>query len=448
MKPTEVHKTLQKYMLVDGEKIVLDLENSQGAYIADALTGRKWIDFFTFFASNPLSYNHPKLKTPEFLERLTLSAIHKPSNSDFYTTYMAEFVETFGRVAMREPMKHLFLVSGGALAVENALKTAFDWKVRKNFASIAKSGAKGAIPMMTEGLGTKIIHFQDAFHGRSGYTMSLTNTDDPRKFLYFPKFDWPRVVTPKLRFPVTDEVIEEVKKVEEVAYAQIETAVKQYKNDIAGLIIEPIQGEGGDNHFRPEFFKELRRLADQHEFLLIYDEVQSGMGITGKMWGWEHHDVTPDVLAFGKKSQVCGIMAGPRIEEVDNHVFEEPSRINSTWGGNLVDMVRATRILEIIEEDNLLDHTAKMGEKMASGLETVAEESKGMMTNVRGKGLMIAYDLPNQEKRDEMIGKMSDNGLKALKCGNRSIRFRGMLDTPAEIIDKALEMVARSIPVK
>lgn len=446
MKPSEVHKTIGKHILVDGDSMVLDLEKSHGVYIVDALTGKEWIDFFTFFAANPLSFNHPKLKTPEFLERLTAASITKPSNSDFYTTYMAEFVNAFSRVAMPKSMPHLYVVSGGTMAVENALKVAFDWKVRKNFAAISKASGKGTI--LIDGLGSKIIHFQDAFHGRSGYSLSMTNTEDPRKYIYFPKFDWPRIVNPRLRFPITEEVIAEVHKLEEIAYAQIETAVRQYKGDIAGLIIEPIQGEGGDHHFRPEFFKELRRLADEHEFLLIYDEVQSGMGITGKMWAWEHFDVEPDVLSFGKKSQVCGIIAGKRIDEVEKNVFKESSRINSTFGGTLTDMVRVTRILEIIEEDKLVEHTAKMGEKMIAGLENVAEESKGMMSNVRGKGLMIAYDLPSKEKREEMLKTLAENGLKALPCGNRSIRFRGMLDTPEEIVDKALELVAKSIPVK
>jgi L-lysine 6-transaminase len=347
---------------------------------------------------------------------------------------------------MPKGMPHLYVVSGGTMAVENALKVAFDWKVRKNFAAISKVSGKGTI--LIDGLGSKIIHFQDAFHGRSGYSLSMTNTEDPRKYIYFPKFDWPRIVNPRLRFPITEEVIAEVHKLEEIAYTQIETAVRQYKGDIAGLIIEPIQGEGGDHHFRPEFFKELRRLADEHEFLLIYDEVQSGMGITGKMWAWEHFDVEPDVLSFGKKSQVCGIIAGKRIDEVEKNVFKESSRINSTFGGTLTDMVRVTRILEIIEEDKLVEHTAKMGEKMITGLENVAEESKGMISNVRGKGLMIAYDLPSKEKREEMLKTLAENGLKALPCGHLSIRFRGMLDTPEEIIDKALELVAKSIPVK
>src|SRR5690606_15783825 len=155
---------------------------------------------------------------------------------------------------------HLFLIAGGALAVENALKVAFDWKVRRNIATFSKppTGRMHKI----DGMGSKIIHFREAFHGRSGYTMSMTNTNDERKYMYFPKFDWPRIMNPKLRFPITDEVLADVKRAEEIAITQIEYALQQHPGDIAGLIIEPIQGEGGDNHFRPEFFKELRRLAD------------------------------------------------------------------------------------------------------------------------------------------------------------------------------------------
>lgn len=442
MKPENVHKTIAKHMLADGDPIVVDLKNSHGSYLRDAVTGKEYLDFYTFFASIPVGYNHPKMLEPEFLEKLTLSAISKPSSSDFYTTFMAEFVETFGRVAMPADMPHLFLVSGGALAVENALKTAFDWKVRKNFSRIGANGNTAHL----EGLGTKIIHFQEAFHGRSGYTLSLTNTSDPRKYMYFPKFDWPRVVNPKLTFPLNEDILAEVKLIEQTALEQIEMALKQYPGDIAALIIEPIQGEGGDNHFRPEFMSELRRLADQHEFLFIADEIQSGMGLTGKMWAMQHTEVMPDIIAFGKKSQVCGIIAGKRVEEVKGHVFEESSRINSTFGGNLTDMVRATRYLEIIEEENLLENTQKVGAQMLTGLEAIAEESNNVVSNVRGKGLMLAFDLPNQDTRGAMIEKLTENGLKALMSGDRSIRFRGMLDTPVEIVEQALDIVAKSIP--
>ena len=448
MQPSKVHSTISQYMLPDADRLVIDLERSHGAYLVDAVTGREYLDFYTYFASIPVGHNHPKMLEPAFLEKLTLSAIHKPANSDFYTGLMAEFVQTFGEIAMPEEMPHLFLISGGSLAVENALKTAFDWKVRKNLDLIGSRSLEEASMPVLEGLGTKIIHFEQSFHGRSGYTLSITNTADPRKTMYFPKFNWPRVVNPKLRFPVTAEVLEDVRKREEIAIQQIETACRQFKGDIAGLIIEPIQGEGGDNHFRPEFFRELRRLSDQHEFLLIYDEVQSGMGITGLMWAHEHYGVQPDVFAFGKKSQVCGIVAGKRVEEVDQHVFEESSRINSTWGGNLVDMVRATRYLQIIDEENLLAHTAAVGEILISGLKAVADESKGIMSNVRGRGMMVAFDLPDPIRRDTMMKTLEKNGLKALKSGTNSIRFRGMLDVPEEVVEKALEIVAKSLPVE
>jgi L-lysine 6-transaminase len=446
MKPVDVHNTIARNMLADGYSILFDLEKSHGVYFVDQITGREYIDFFTFFASNAVGYNHPKFKDPAYLEKLTLSAVHKPSNSDIYTTLMAEFVEKVQRVVMPESMPHLFLVSGGALAVENGLKTAFDWKVRKNLDHLNK--IPGSEVGLLHGLGSKVIHFEEAFHGRSGYTLSLTNTSDPRKHMYFPKFDWPRIINPKLSYPVTDEVLNRVKEEEEIAITQIKTALKQYPGDIAALILEPIQGEGGDNHFRPEFIQSLRALADEGEFLLIFDEIQSGIGITGKMWAYEHYGVEPDIIAFGKKTHVCGIIANKRIDEVENNVFTESSRINSTFGGNLVDMVRCTKILEIIEEENLIKNAAVRGVKMIDGLESIAAESRDVVNNVRGKGLMVAFDLPNQEKRDVMLDTLFDKGLLAMKSGDHSIRFRGMLDTPEDAIDDALEIVAQSIPEK
>jgi len=444
MKPADVHNAISHHMLADGSPIVFDLERSHDTYFVDQISGREYLDFFTFFASNAVGYNHPKLKDPAFLEKLTLSAIHKPSNSDIYTTFMADFVEKFSQMVMPESMPHLFLVSGGALAVENALKTAFDWKVRKNLDRINKTTVSELD--LIHGLGSKVIHFQEAFHGRSGYTLSLTNTSDPRKHMYFPKFDWPRIINPKLRFPTTDQVLDQVKKIEEMAISQIEMAVKKYQGDIAALILEPIQGEGGDNHFRPEFMQALRKLADKHEFLLIMDEIQSGIGLTGKMWAYEHYGIEPDIIVFGKKTHVCGIIAGKRVDEVKDNVFVESSRINSTFGGNLVDMVRCTQILEIIEEEKLIENAARVGEIMQEGLEGIAAESRGVMNNVRGKGLMIAYDLPDPEKRNQMIDSMFENGLLGMKSGDRSIRFRGMLDTPKDAVGKALEIVAQSLP--
>ncbi|HET7453170.1 MAG TPA: aminotransferase class III-fold pyridoxal phosphate-dependent enzyme, partial [Thermoanaerobaculia bacterium] len=217
----EVLDKLSRHILVDGYHVVMDLQKSRGSYLYDARSDRYILDFFTNFATCPIGYNHPKLKTIEFREKLADVATNKPANSDIYTQVYAEFVETFSRLAVpASHQRHLFFVEGGAVAVENALKTAFDWKVRKNF-------ARG----LREEKGRQIIHLQNAFHGRTGYTLSLTNTADPRKTQYFPKFDWPRIACPKLSFPVTDAVLADVEKVEAQAVAEIERAVAERKDD-------------------------------------------------------------------------------------------------------------------------------------------------------------------------------------------------------------------------
>ncbi|OQA42219.1 MAG: putative L-lysine-epsilon aminotransferase [Chloroflexi bacterium ADurb.Bin325] len=430
--PHAVHETIGRHMLADGEHLVIDLQGSHGPYLRDAATGREYVDFYAHFASQPISHNHPGLCDSVFLDRISRVALYNPANADVYTTYMAEFVETFARIARPADMPYLFFISGGALAVENALKTAFDWKVRKNLA--AGRGERGS----------QIIHFRQAFHGRSGYTLSLTNTADPRKYQYFPRFDWPRISNPKLRFPVTDEVVAQTAAAERAAVAEIKRALVERADDIAGLIIEPIQGEGGDNHFRPEFFAELRRLADENDFLFMVDEVQTGMGATGKMWAIEHMGVRPDIIAFGKKTQVCGIIAGPRVDEAPDNVFKVSSRINSTWGGNLVDMVRSQRYLEIIAAEDLVENAAAMGRLLLDGLNELAQETD-LISNVRGQGMMLAFDLPDARARDIFRDLLLENGLIALKSGERSIRFRPMLDLDRATIAEALAIIERSL---
>ena len=433
LRPADVHGTLSRHILADGYDLVFDFDKSHGAWVYDARKNREYLDFMTFFGSNPIGYNHPKMKDPEFLRVLHRVSLLKPSLADVYSVEYAWFVDTFARLAMPAHLQHAFFIEGGALAVENALKTAFDWKVRRNRAR----GVKGD-------RGTQVIHFREAFHGRSGYTLSLTNTD-PVKTDLFPKFPWPRVENPKLRFPVTPEVESDVAAAEERALDQVRRAFADNPDDIAAILIEPIQAEGGDNHFRPGFLQALERLADQNECFFIVDEVQTGVGITGRMWAYEHFGLTPDALAFGKKTQICGCLAGPKVDEEPQNVFKVPSRINSTWGGGLTDMVRSARYLEIIEEDRLLDNARLVGEHLLRGLQQVQAECSGLMSNARGRGLMIAFDLPTPEQRDRAVKQCFANGLIALKCGVRSIRFRPPLNlTPAEA-DTALDLVRRSL---
>ena len=424
----QVHGLLGRHMMADGLDVVVDFERSQGSRLYDAKSDRFFVDFFSFYATNPVGFNHPRMVHREVVEELGRAAIHKPSNSDVYSREMAEFVNTFSRLAKPDFMRYMFFIDGGALAVENALKAAFDWKARKNLAAdLGKTG------------GGRVIHFREAFHGRSGYTLSLTNTADSRKTQYFPKFDWPRVVNPKCRFPLQGDNLNQVVEMEEQALSQMRAALEEF-DDIACLILEPIQGEGGDNHFRPEFHRQLRRLCDEHELLLIHDEVQTGFGATGRMWAFEHY-VRPDILAFGKKSQVCGILVSERIDEVAENVFHVSSRLNSTWGGNLVDMVRSRFHLEIYEEERLLEHSRRMGDILFRELGQLVEEFPEQISNQRGLGLFCAFDLPNADVRDRFQQKLFRMGLIILASGERSLRFRSALNITEEELFEGLQII-------
>ena len=432
--PANALDVLRDHVLVDGYQFVLDLKASKGSWWIDAGDGTRYLDMFSFFASAPLGMNHPALADdPDFLAELTDAAVNKPSNSDVYTTQFAAFVAAFARVAGDPELPHLFFIEGGALAVENALKVAFDWKRRHN-AAHDRDGS----------LGTKVLHLRRAFHGRSGYTLSLTNTD-PNKTALFPTFDWPRIDVPAVRFPV-DEHLDEVIAAEERALEQARDAFKRHPNDIACFIAEPIQGEGGDNHLRAEFLQAMQALCHANDALFLLDEVQTGLGMTGTMWAYQQLGLQPDVVAFGKKTQVCGIMAGRRVDEVPDNVFAVSSRINSTWGGNLTDMVRARRILEVIEAEDLPRRARSLGAELLARLHDLAARHPAMISNVRGRGLMCAFDLPSGDVRDRVVSRLRhEERVLLLGAGERSIRFRPALTVQPDDLLAACEAVDRVV---
>ena len=433
--PKNTKDNISKHMLADGMSQIIDLEKSHGSWLVDGRDNRPYLDLFSMFASLSVGYNHPYIL--ENKERLLTSALNKPTNSDVYSVEMAEFVKTMNRLAQPDYLPHSFFIEGGGLAVENALKAAFDWKVKKNLNK--GKGKKGSM----------IIHFKECFHGRTGYTMSLTDSPDPRKTMYFPKFDWPRILNPKIQFPL-DKNIDEVIISENIAIEQIKNALIKNKDEIAALIIEPIQGEGGDNHFRPEFLIELKKLSIENDFLLIYDEVQTGIGITGSMWAHQsfnskNPDLQPDIISFGKKTQVCGIFASNRLDEVEDNVFSQSSRINSTWGGSLVDMVRFTLYLEIIENENLLENANKMGKELGSLLNKLQKKYPNLIKNARNRGLFGAFDFPDPETRDKVNDMILEEGTMMLGCGTKTIRFRPHLNISKSELEDGFSMIDNAL---
>ncbi|WP_064443417.1 L-lysine 6-transaminase [Rhodococcus sp. YH3-3] len=421
-----VYDVLKASILVDGFDLILDVEGSRGSYLRDLRDGTEYLDMFGFFGSSALGMNHPAIAgDEEFQQELAVVASNKPSNSDIYTEPMARFVAAFARVLGDSALPHLFFVDGGALAVENALKVAFDWKSRWN-------ESRG----LSADLGTKVLHLTEAFHGRSGYTMSLTNTE-PGKVARFPKFDWPRIDSPYLADG------RDVEAAERQALDQARRDFADNPDDIACFIAEPIQGEGGDHHLRPEFLQAMQELCHENDALFILDEVQTGCGITGTAWAYQQLGLSPDVVAFGKKTQVCGIMAGGRVDEVHDNVFHVSSRINSTWGGNLTDMVRARRILEVVEQDRLIDRVRFTGAHLLARLTEVCGRYAAA-TEPRGRGLMCAITLEDSDLRDRVVQRLrEDEHVMILPTGKRGIRFRPALTVTTSELDDAVDAVER-----
>jgi L-lysine 6-transaminase len=422
--PKQVHQIIGRHQLADGYDMVLDLEKSHGPWLHDAGRGEDFLDCFTCFASWPLGYNHPGLDEPEFERELLRAAKANPSNADLYSREMASFVEAFATKVTPEGFDHHFWIAGGSLAVENAIKTAFDWKARR----------LGRTSFHDDVNDLMIVHFQYAFHGRSGYTLSLTNTL-PDKVGLFPKFRWPRISSPGCEFDLEGNVCNDVAALEAQALGELEafrTRCPAGGDKIAAVLIEPIQCEGGDRHFRPEFFQGLRDFCDRADALLCFDEVQTGFFGSGRPWMWQHKGVAPDIVSFGKKAQVCGIYAGKKIDEVEDNVFVKSSRINSTWGSNLVDMVRSRRFIELIHEHDYAANTAARGEQILAGLRRIAKDT-GAFGNVRGVGSLLAVEYANGDERNAAIDRCADHRLIVLPCGPKSVRLRFPLNlTEAE----------------
>ena len=424
----QILPTLKQYILTDGFKLLPDFDRSHGAFVVDLATGEPYLDFCTFYASMPIGYNHPALRSDEFRADVLRYSVFKPSNPDFYSSPYARFAEAMASMLPGD-MHRLFFIDTGALAVENAMKAAFDWKAKKNL-------QKGVI-----GGADQILHFKRAFHGRTGYALSATDSPHASKTLHFPRFGWPMFEPPVKRFP--DDPDYEVRV--QTCLQEIDRWCQTHEDAAAALIIEPVQGEGGDRQFGKSFFEGLRRLADEHEFLLIFDEVQTGMGLTGKNWAHQHFSVQPDIMAFGKKSQVCGIAAGPRLDEVRDNVFRVSSRISGTWCGNAIDFLRGALAIRVIHEEHLVENAAARGGTLLRGLSALEAEF-GLVTQARALGMMAAIDLPDEETTKRVVRRCYEKEkMLLLTSGTRTIRFRPVLDVTDEVIKDGLARLRRAL---
>jgi L-lysine 6-transaminase len=425
---SRVVERLQKHILADGERVIVDLERSQGSILVEAETGQELVDFHGFIASLPIGYNHPSLhEDGAYQAKLQKASQYRVAIPDIYHEYYADFVEAFASTLPEDFQRHLFFIDGGSVAVENAMKTAMDYKLRRNF------------DRDIHGKGYQVLHLKHAFHGRTGYCISVTNTSDPRKYAHFAKFDWPRVEVPALYFDSDGLAQRDIQGEEQALTVIREILSHSRRHDVCALLLETIQGEGGDRHLSMEFLQAARAITREFDILLIFDEVQCGFGTTGKWWAFEHSPIAPDLIAFGKKTQVCGVAASGYIDTVPN-TFTTPSRISSTWGGQLADMVRCEKIIHVIRQENLLQNITVQGEYILTQLRNFARET-GLIDNVRGRGAFIGFDVVDTATRDHVRELAKQAGCLLLVCGDVTLRMRPALSIQSWEIDRGLTIL-------
>ena len=417
-----------------------DAQRSLGNYVVD-VDGNRLLDVYGHIAALPLGYNHPDLIHAWRTGRFDWCAGFRPSLGVAVPPEWVNVVEALMRVAPAG-MAHVVTVTTGAEAVENALKAAF--------VALAARQRRGVPPSESElddcmrnrqvrANAMKVISFSGGFHGRSLGALSATRSKAIHK-LDFPAFEWPMAAFPANRFPLAD-FLKENAAAEAASLEEVEACFIANPNAVAALIVEPIQGEGGDRHASPNFFCELRRLCTAHGAAFIADEVQTGVGGTGRMWAHEAWGPAgaPDMVTFSKKMQLGGFYCTREF------VPEESLRIFNTWLGDPLRGAQAEVILEVIERDRLLEHTANVGELLVAGLCELQARLPDMLSQARGQGTFAAIDVVAASARDRVVKAAQRSGVEVGGSGQRSLRFRPALIFGERHVAELLERLEAAV---
>jgi len=414
---------LGKYVISEPYPFVLDLENCEGMWLA-TVDGQKLFDWAGYYGSKLIGHNHPGLYEPTYVKKLVRAANNKVANPDFLTQECLDYYRMLYRVAprsMQSDSLEVYAVNSGAEAVENMMKylvAKFNLKRAEKNKSISNR---------------RFLYFDHAFHGRTVFALNITQTVDPVATKDFHGLSLSGNI--KLPFPAYDSAWSREQNLAHAKQAleQAESILKLMSEEIVGVIVEPIQGAGGHRVALPEFFQGLSRLAHEHNVYLAFDEVQTGLGATGKMWGIDHFDLpyAPMAIATGKKFGAGVVYMKEPLEDV--------GVLDSTWGGTLADMVRVVREMEIVEQEGLIEKAAVNGERLSKGLHKLVDAYPSILSNVRGLGLYQGISMDTPARKGRLI-EMARNeyGLLLLGAGKRSIRTRPNLSVTAEEIDQFL----------
>jgi 4-aminobutyrate aminotransferase/(S)-3-amino-2-methylpropionate transaminase len=397
-------------------------------------------------ASIPVGYNNPALHAAAFSEQMATALINRPALGNFPSHDWASVLRTSILKVAPKGLNQVFTSMSGSDANETAYKAAFMWRRQheRGGAHIEFSEEDIASSILNQAPGAprlSILSFKTGFHGRLFGSLSTTRTNPIHK-VDIPAFDWPQATFPRLKYPLED-FVEENKKAEADALADVEHLITTHHLPPCAVVIEPIQAEGGDNHASPAFFRGLRELTKKHNVLMIVDEVQTGVGATGKFWAHEHWDLPspPDIVTFSKKAQTAGYYFGnPELRP------NRPYRQFNTWMGDPARALLFKAIIQEIERLDLVTNTANVGDYLYSNIERLSKQYPGEFMNLRGKGrgTFIAFDSP---QRDAFLKKAKSVGLNIGGCGERAVRLRPMLifqKHHADILLEAFEKIVKS----
>jgi 4-aminobutyrate aminotransferase/(S)-3-amino-2-methylpropionate transaminase len=418
--------------------MVFDDAASQGTSLVD-VDGNVFLDLFSSFALGALGYNHPRVLAAARSDEMA-RALANPSSTPFLTAESwIRFTETVERRYAPKGMAKMFCVDGGGEGVEAALKAAFVVFGEKRRAASNRPKnplelAPDALARVMDNAGTDavVVSFAGAFHGRGLGPLSATHSKPIHK-ADLPAFPWPQVPFPASRWPL-DRYADENARAEAGSLRELERVLEAYAGRVAAVLVEPVQSEGGDRHASPAFFQAVQRLAKQAGAAFVLDEVQTGVAISGTWWCHEQLALPtpPDLVTFGKKMQLGGFFASPE------YAISQFGRMYQTRNGDRARGLLALAIFEAIEAEDLLRNVRETGAYFLSRLQELSEAHPALITDARGKGFLLAFDLPTPALRDEFLKRCQQRAVFATYTGTRSVRLRPHLVTTRAEVDEAM----------